>query len=229
MSTTTVSNASPVTAITPSVDEKTTDWLIRTATENASSPEEAYRLLVEVTWERATQKKFKKNSFEAVTEFSTGQQELLERIQFVREVASNTLRKLTYDTVPSEWAWAQYRSGSITITGVFRHDSTWGGRDVNITADIASGAKTLNKSDFIKFTVNNGSRTIEGQVAVNLLNNDPIAISQLVRSSSKRQARTTLTSERKSLQDEKKELEAKLAKMAEKEAALDKKSERLNK
>ena len=166
-----------VTVNTP--DTKFVDYLIRTANDSNATPEETYRKLIEQVWERATQDNRKRVPVkELVTNSLDHNAALAARIQETCEVIRNTTRKLTIDC-PPELSFGSV--SNIRIIGITSLKTGWGQSDQDITEDIRTGKRELNKQHVVKFSYSTWSGTKEASLPVHLLNGDPIAVAQHVR------------------------------------------------
>lgn len=175
-------NISSSTLSSVELSGKTVDYIVKNAMEETNT-EAGLRKAVALTLEQITFASNSKKSAEALVAGSFREQrELVSRISFARAVGQNTLRKMTHGH-PATLNWMNSR-GRITVIGVFRRVSSF--RDQNsyndITDRIISGTESIKASDVVRFSVTafNG-KVLLGEIAVELLRNDPIAVAQLVR------------------------------------------------
>lgn len=190
-----VSTADAVEAeVTPNlVSDKKADWLIRTATEGATSPEDVYRKLIELTYADATVDTRKKIPYqEILANYAKSQTVLQERLYFARKVAYNTAKKMTHG-LPEELNWVYSINYQARITGIFRGTAI-GGREKDITAELAEGKTTIYRNDRVRFEIPsfNGTK-FTGELPAYLLGNDPIAVAQYIREMGKSHHRAETT------------------------------------
>ena len=161
--------------------EKFINFLIKSSTENAATPEEAYHNLIEATWAKATVDTRKRVPLnELAASYAKQHTELSARIREAQTVMANTLFKLRHMEIPEELKWAFQRSQHINIVGVFRQKTQYNQTSfVNITASAGNPAAELQPTDIVKFTIGNGGT--EFSIELRYLNGDPIAVAQMVR------------------------------------------------
>ncbi len=205
------------------VSDKKAEWLIKTATAEATSPENVYRKLIELTYANATIDTRKRVPYrEVISNYAKGVTDLNERLNFARTVAFNTAKKMTHG-LPDNFAWAYLPKYEATIVGIFRGTDSNSGRERDITAELASGKATISSNDRIRFEVKDfrGSKVM-GELPIHLLGNDPIAAAQYIRGIAKShrqaeevKARANARKENVELANQIKALEEKIAKNAE--------------
>jgi hypothetical protein len=168
--------------------DETITRLIEAAAKNTSSPEEAQRELAQYVWEEATRTK---NVYEQMAAFVGLSVQLETRIRKAAVVAHQTLRKLTYPSVPPEWDWVSDSSFyQIRIIGLERH--SWNGykfRETDIFRDVNRNNGNLKNKTVVKFLIlRKGHENLERSIPMRFLNNDPLAVAQDVRVQAKNHA-----------------------------------------
>lgn len=213
-----------------SFSDKTVDYFIRIASEGSSSDEEKCRKLIELVVEAMQRKRNNPSPTELATNYASANTAFAQRITEAREVAFNTLQKMTHG-IPSELEWANTRYGTVQVTGIYRYVSPAGfgsSRLTNIESQIASGKMVAEGSDDIHFYVHYNGKSTAGQLPLRLLTGDPMLISQYVRKLCKNHRAAQLREEEKQRVDEQKKLvqqqknlERQLAKLNKEVAAME--------
>jgi len=222
-----MSNATTVTT-TSAVEEesvsafsdKTIDYLIRTATEGSATPEETYRKLIEATVEATQRKRKRPRATELATNYAIHNTALVERINEAREVAANTMRKMTHET-PDDLKWANYRSGTLRILGIYRNEGGFGSTARDIQHEIANGKKESSEFDIVKFEITYNNTKVQGELPLRMLTGDPMKISQYIRSRCKGFHAQQEREEAKRLADEQKSLDNQLSNLKKQMAAVE--------
>lgn len=190
---TTKKSSTLVSPVAPATSEKLLAYLLRTATKGCTSPEDFNRKLVEVTLAHAAELSNKRsNGRSLVTQYAEAEAPLLARIYDARRVMLNTLKKLLkwYDAAPEELQWVR-SNAPIVITGIYRESGRNRNKSMtNISAQIAEGKLVLQPTDTVMFKTAGGTwqggpaegTVLFGSLSFMELNNDPILLSQKVRS-----------------------------------------------
>lgn len=207
--------------VTPEVEatpsSKYIDWLLKNSIDETDSPETTYRKLAEAVWAEATRKPAKPKASELITNYTNSNSELLNRIYEARTVINNTLRKMT-DGYAEELLWAG-SSRPINIIGIFAPNPSfnrnrWEPKDIDVTSKIQNGSLKLNDNHFIKFTYTTYSNEAKiGSIEVKYLNNDPMALAQMVRRVCRKNAETYQANRITLLNKEQDELNKKVAEL----------------
>ena len=224
-----MSNATTATApveaeVTSAFSDKTIDYLIRTAAEGSTSPEETYRKLIELTVEATQRKRKRPKHTELANNFAIHERALIARLQEYREVTFNTLQKMT-GPIPTEFDWARGRYATLRITGIYRAGGGFGSAPADITSAIASGKTGASEYDTLHFeaTPHGTGKPIKAQVPLYLLNGDPIAQAKRTRNICKAHRRQVELTEAKELANKKTALKSQLTKLNNELAALEQK------
>ncbi len=209
----TVTNSTTVTASEDkTLPEKLVNYFLRTAAEGNLSPEEFNTKLVELVHAHAKNDNRRRvPATELVLNHAVVSTKLVERINEAHEVIFNTLRKMTHG-VPEQLRWAQSRTVSVHVLGVYRQSSFFGKtKSEDYTSNIASGKETIRGYDTVTFEVTNylNTKTI-AEIPISLLNGDPIAVAQWVRSQCKVYAQAQQTEADKTVRDSKVQIESKM-------------------
>jgi hypothetical protein len=175
---------------TNELSDKFINHLITTNTSDSVAVEDNYKALIQSVWDAARQNAPRSKPKNVVTEYVQSNHELLERIFFAREVIRNTLRKTTYGVYPAEFNWVWGNSVDIVITGIYRRGSSWNRTDERINDKLINGTYTYSDNDYVKFSVKGlGHDAREYTLDLRYLNNDPVAIAQMVRRLAKANAK----------------------------------------
>ena len=176
METTTVTNSTTVTASEETaLPEKLVNYFLRTASEGSTSQDEFNTKLIELVHAHAKNDNRRRiPATELVMNHAVVSTKLAERISEAQEVMFNTLRKMTHG-IPEQLRWAQNRTRSIHVLGVYRHSTSFGStRSEDYTSKIASGKEPIRGYDSVTFEVTNsmGAKVV-AEIPINLLNGDP--------------------------------------------------------
>lgn len=227
---TTKKSSTLVSPVAPATSEKLLAYLLRTATEGCTSPDDFSRKLVEVTLAHAAELNNKRsNGRSLITQYAEAEAPLLARIYDARHVMLNTLKKLLkwYDAAPEELQWVR-ANGPVVITGIYRESGRNGKTKTNITTQIAEGKLTLQPTDAVLFKTAGGTwqggpaegTVLFGSLSFAELNNDPILLAQKVRSIVKAARRKKDEDEQKADQVEEAELRKVLRHAKERQALI---------
>jgi len=207
-----MSNEISTTAQTESpLSEKTIDYIIRTATEGATSPEETYRKLIEATLAVSSQKPKNASITDLANSYVGSNAAFLDAFRETRSIAHNTVRKLTHEIHP-DYEWAKYPNAPIRIIGVFRRGSGMGASLRSIAYDVSNGKTTATKWDTLRFEIEIGYKTWKSfDIQLGHLNG---TISQHIRRTTKIQHNKVIAAEAEKIEKETKALEVKAAQLA---------------
>lgn len=190
--------------------DKAINYFINTFVDENSSVEENYRNLIKSVWGEARKPSTKKPSInELVTDQIFSSYNLAVRIEETRTVIRNTLRKMTHG-YPDEFRWAMSRFG-LRVFDIVRPGAGWNRSDLSLKNGILAGTHKLNGNDVVKFGYHD-SRTAEFSIQLKYLQNDPIAVAQMVRTACRNHAAKEENKVISKLQQERKDLEAQLEK-----------------
>jgi hypothetical protein len=194
--------------------QKLIDYLVKLSAEENLSNEEMYRRLIENTLEHAKNSTTKHPSIEVIaSNYAATDAVLLRRLYETREVASNTLAKMTRG-IPNELIWACGYRRTLTIIGLYRKViSRYDKENENITSKVENGTTKLLETDMVRFSIA-GWSSDKSQIAelpLSLLKGDPMAVSQMVRKACKEYAEKNEEEDQRADTDRKKILEAQIA------------------
>lgn len=187
---------------------KRINWLIKNTANENSSLEENYRNIADAVWAEANRKPVKKTAESIVVNYAQGNVELTARLMEAQTVIRNTLKKMTHG-YPPELAWAFYRN-NFAILGLFEKGTSWNYKDKNITFEIQAGTIKLSPDHVLKFNNGNYNGDKESSIEIRYLNNDPIALAQMVRKECRKFAADAGEKYLYALNKEKAELEQKV-------------------
>jgi hypothetical protein len=204
------------------LSQKSIDYILKNSQGSADFKENLLTA-VNITLEQVNNKaRAKKSAEESIISSFTAHLDLAGRISFAREVGKNTLRKMTHG-YPKNLEWLNSR-GRITVIGVFRNQPSFRGDNYeDVTSKIVSGSLQLGPMDVVRFSATHysGASSI-GELPLELLREDPIAVAQMVRKECRRHAEKEFNAQNqnvsKRLADLKREYEANLAKLEKEQA-----------
>jgi hypothetical protein len=205
-------NKSAVSEVEVTPSSKYIDWLLKNSINETDTPETTYRKIAEAVWAEATRKSAKPKASELIVNYAKSNGELLNRLYEARTVINNTLYKMTHGYA-EEFNWAQ-SSNPIHIIGIFErnpawHRSSWGQEFNDITSKIQNGTMKIKDNHIIKFSCNDKVASLE----VRYLNNDPIALAQMVRQACRKNVKAIQSEKLVALNKEQIELNKKVAEL----------------
>lgn len=159
------------------------------------------RKIEDVKW---LEKKRDRSINSLIIQHTQSSEELVKRIEFAGRVILNTLRKMTHGT-PEEFGWV-YGGRRIAVRGIYRKPTVLPGRssrpNEDITAQISRGTIVPGPDHVVVFS----SGGFDAELPLSLLNNDPIAIAQMVRAKCRAYAETTIRTQLNELIRKKKDM-----------------------